>query len=255
MTKLRRAMIGSLVCILLIAFNLTAEAAGAKTASAPEPSFRDPPRAYERHARKFNIYVERSLLAGDAKLADEALGKLERSVAEVFAALPERAASELKNLRFYLLWGTDAPEGGRDSGMSYIRRGEPLNYPKLDPEWNHVVVVYSAVNLMYLDSTWTKKALMHELAHAWHITHWPEKHPPILNAYQAAKAEGRYRQIKDRKGKVIPEAYALTNQLEYFAELSAMYFVGGNYFPFDRAGVTNYDPTGARMVRDLWNVK
>ena len=30
------------------------------------------------------------------------------------------------------------------------------------------------------------------------------------------------------------KAYAATNHLEYFAELSCMYFVGCNYEPFDR---------------------
>jgi hypothetical protein len=150
------------------------------------------------------------------------------------------------------MWGVAAPNGGRNSGMAYIRQGEPNNYPDLDPRWNHVIVIYSAENLMYLDSVWTKKALMHELAHAWHIINWPEKYEPIDSAYRIARSAGLYRNVKDRKGKVMPEAYALRNQLEYFAELSAMHFVGGNYFPFDRAGLAQYDRVGERMLRNLW---
>ena len=234
-----------LLCILMAAIIHPADA---------QVSFRDPPRTYERRAGKFNIYVERSLVTGDRKLADAALGKLELSLAEVFATLPERPRAELDTMRFYLLWGEDAPEGGRKNGMSYIRQGEPRNYAHLDPNWNHVIVVYSATNLMYLSSSWAKKALMHELAHAWHVTHWPEKHPPIFQAYQAARSAGLYRNVKELKGKVIPEAYALKNQLEYFAELSAMHFVGGNYFPFDQGGLASYDPVGARMVRSLWGI-
>jgi hypothetical protein len=30
--------------------------------------------------------------------------------------------------------------------------------------------------------------------------------------------------------------------------------VGGNYFPFDRAGIAKYDPTGERMLRTLWGL-
>ncbi len=63
---------------------------------------------------------------------------------------------------------------------------------------------------------------------------------------------GLYRHIRDRNGKVIPAAYALQNQLEYFAEVSAIHFVGGNYFPFDRAGLADYDATGEQLVRQLW---
>ena len=31
-----------------------------------------------------------------------------------------------------------------------------------------------------------------------------------------------------------------------------MYFVGSNYYPFDRDGLAQYDPVGERMVRTLW---
>lgn len=71
---------------------------------------------------------------------------------------------------------------------------------------------------------WAKKALMHELAHAWHITNWPESHPPIVNAYQNAKRVEFYTNVKDIKGENIPKAYAIKNQLDYFAELLAIYF-------------------------------
>lgn len=221
-------------------------------AKAPRADFRVPQRQYERAPGDLQIYVERSLARGDASLSQEAQRKLQTSLHEIFAVLPERPARRLKQLRFFLMWGTDAPEGGRASGMSFIRNGEPTRYPYLDPTWNEVIVVYSAKNLMYLDSLWTKKALMHELAHAWHILNWPEKHPPIHGAYAAAMTQGLYRNVRDNKGKVIPNAYAARNRLEYFAELSAMYFVGGNYFPFDRAGLAAYDPNGESMVRTLW---
>jgi hypothetical protein len=244
-----------LLCILMATIVGPAESASSKQPSSAEVSFRDPPRTYQRRAGQFSIYVERSLLAGDSELADEARRKLELNLAEVFATLPERARTDLGAIRFYLLWGKDSPEGGRESGMSYIRQGEPRNRAHLDPNWNHVIVVYSAVNLMYLNSAWTKKTLMHELAHAWHIMHWPEKHPAILQPYQQAKTGGLYRNVKDLKGKSIPEAYALKNQLEYFAELSAMYFVGCNYFPFDRSSLVDYDPMGVRMVRSLWGLQ
>jgi hypothetical protein len=153
------------------------------------------------------------------------------------------------------MWGEDAPEGGRNSGMVYIPANAPKTRPDLDPRWNHVIVIYSARNLVYLDSVWTKKALTHEVAHAWHLINWPERYEPIYTAYVNAKTRGLYRNVTDYKGKVIREAYAVrSNQLEYFAELSAMYFVGGNYYPFDRAGIAKYDAAGERMVRTLWGL-
>jgi hypothetical protein len=236
-----------------------AQAASSATSpeSRPEPrvSFRVPPRQYQKVSSALSIYVERSLAEGDKALSANALRKLERSLHEIFALLPKEPGAKLKGIRFYLMWGERAPEGGHGSGMAYFRVGEPQNYPLLDPTWNHVIVVYSAENLMYLDSLWTKKALMHELAHAWHIYNWPERYAPINTAFLAARAGGLYLNVRDNKGKFIPKAYAITNQLEYFAEVSAMYFVGGNYFPFDRAGLARYDGAGERMVRRLWGLQ
>jgi hypothetical protein len=239
---------------LLVVFGRTLESAPSST---PPPetraNFRAPPRQYEHTSGEWDIYVETSLAAGDPALARAAREKLERSLREIFAVLPERPARVLRPIPFYLLWGEAAPGGGRDSGMSYIRAGEPQRYPYLDPKWNNVIVVYSAANLMYLDALWTKKSLTHEIAHAWHIRNWPDKYEPIYRAYQNANARGLYRNVTDYKGKVIADAYAIRrNQLEYFAELSAIYFVGSNYYPFDRAGLAKYDPVGERMVRTLW---
>ncbi len=215
-------------------------------------NFRIPQRTYQKANSAWNIHTEKSLIDGDPELAQKSLKKLEKSLEEIFSVLPENPASRLRGISFYLMWGKQSPHGGRKSGMSYIREGEPLNYAHLDPRWNHAIVIYSAKNLMYLTELWAKKALMHELAHAWHITNWPESHPPIVNAYQNAKRMGLYTNVKDIKGKVIPKAYAIKNQLEYFAELSAIYFVGGNYFPFSKHDIAGYDKHGINMLSQSW---
>ncbi|MEX2964048.1 hypothetical protein [Microbulbifer sp. TYP-18] len=200
----------------------------------------------------WNIFIEQELSDNDPAMAGNAKAKLEKNLNKIFSVLPEQAASKLRALNIYLLWGEQSTNGGRSSGMSYFREGEPQRYDYLDPLWNNVIVIYSAKNLMYLDKLWAQKALMHELAHAWHINNWPEKYKPIYSAYQQAKQQGLYRNIKNNRAGVVPDAYALKNALEYFAELSAMHFVGGNYFPFNAKGLREYDPTGANVIASLW---
>ncbi|MGP0068554.1 MAG: hypothetical protein ACLQGP_33765 [Isosphaeraceae bacterium] len=55
--------------------------------------------------------------------------------------------------------------------------------------------------------------------------------------------------------KHLERAYAITNQLEYFAELSCMYFVQCNSKPSDRAQLKDYDPVGYAMIRKMWCVE
>lgn len=215
--------------------------------------FRVPARAYFEENGKWKIYTEESLKDGNKALYASSLAKLKEVLNHTFSVMPANARSELSNLKVFLLWGQASPHGGRKSGMSYIRKGEPANYKHLDKRWEHALIVYSAENLMYLDELWTRKAIFHELAHAWHIVNWPEKHPPIFEAWKNAQTNNKFLNVKDIKGKTIRSAYARSNQLEYFAELSAMYFVGGNYFPFDKRGLKQYDPVGYGMVERLWN--
>lgn len=222
---------------------------------ATEANYRAPRREYVAVPGEWRIYAERSLVEGDSKLAVAAGEKLAKSLREIYAAIPKEPARQLGNVTFYLMWGDKAPEGGERSGMRYVPQGATKNWPRMDPRWNHAIVIYSAENLMYLDAVWSKKALTHELAHAWHLTNWPAKHDPIVDAYNAAKASNLYLRVKDIKGGLVAKAYATHNQLEYFAELSAIYFVGGNYYPFDRARLVRYDPVGTQMLRSLWGAE
>lgn len=162
---------------------------------------------------------------------------------------------KLKELKIFLLWGQKSPKGGKKSGMRYVRKGETNTRLHYDARWEHSIVIYSAENLMYLTDMWAKKAITHEFAHAWHIMHWPDKYTKIITPWKNAKTRNLYKNVKDYKGRLKPKAYAIKNNLEYFAELSAMYFVGGDYFPYEREKLTKYDPDGVKMVKKLWQLR
>jgi hypothetical protein len=215
--------------------------------------YRFPVRTYIPEKEKWNIYVEESMKEGDQDLYTSSLAKLNKTLDYVFSVMPKNSREELSKLRVFLLWGEASPLGGRKSGMSYIRKGEPDNYSYLDKRWEHALIVYSAENLMYLNELWSRKAIFHELSHAWHIVNWPERYSQIYEAWKNARNGQKFVGVRDINGKMINSAYARKNQLEYFAELSAMYFVGGNYYPYDKEGLKRYDPKGYRMVEMLWN--
>ena len=246
---LRFLLLASLSCAVAKAEPVDAGKTGAKA----KVDFYTVARAYAPIPGLTQAYVEASLLRGDKELAERSTRKLADVMAVAIASLPAHAQSELRSLRFYLLWGASAPQGGLRSGMRYVRRGEPTLQNGHDPRWEHAIVIYSAENLMYLDELWSKKALVHELAHAWHVSHWPDHHEPIRQAWMNAVRSGLYKDVADRKSRTVASAYAIKNPLEYFAELSAARFVGINYHPFDKEGLERYDPMGYRMVETLWS--
>lgn len=214
-----------------------------------------PVRGYSSVDGEWNIFYEKDMEAADPELARQSVSKLVSALSSVEKQLPDSSLKKLKTLKIFLMWGEDSPYGGNRSGMRFVRQGETRRWPHYDKRWEHSIVIYSAENLVYLTDMWAKKALVHEFAHAWHIMHWPEKYSPIVKSWENAKSKNLYKNVKDYKEGIKPEAYAIKNNLEYFAELSAMYFVGGDYFPFNKKGLEYYDPSGMAMVESLWSVK
>ncbi|MBX3625369.1 MAG: hypothetical protein KF892_10185 [Rhizobacter sp.] len=239
--------------LFLLISLLVALPAPAATEGKDSVSFADTRRAYTRLPGEFDIRYETEMAVADPKLTEGATRKLTATLREIIDTLPPHTRSEFRSTTYFLMWGAKSPQGGLKSGMRYVTRGS--KNPLHDPRWQGAVVIYSAHNFLHLDEVWSKKALTHEMAHAWHLLNRKPKDPAILGPFDNAIARGLYRDVQDHKGQIVADAYARTNQLEYFAELSAAYFVGINYMPFDRKGLRSYDPIGYQMVETLWGLR
>ncbi len=222
----------------------------------PAVAFNHPPREYvTNHVRQWTVFVEKQMVDEDPDLAQQALERLGAMLDKAMRALPPASHSRLQALPLFLMYGEKAKRGGRDNGLEYFQRIAPEHYPNLDPRMGGSVVIYSAANYVWLSDSWALKALVHEFAHAHHLEQWPEVQPDIYDAWDHARVSGLYRDVKDDAGKELAQGYALQNHLEYFAELSCVYFVGCNYYPFNREELKTYDPVGYAMIEEMWGVK
>ena len=70
-------------------------------------------------------------------------------------------------------------------------------------------------------------------------------------AYNNALKSGKYDKV-ERTGSGIERAYALTNEIEYFAELSEAYFGKNDYYPFTRKDLEEFDPLGFALMQEAW---
>ncbi len=126
--------------------------AGNRTATRPPPpqepaDYTHPPRAYDQRAiRGWTVWVEKELIARDPVLADQALSRFERKLAEALDVLPRVTRTNFQPLSFFLLNGKKATSGGRDNGLEYFTRAAPEHYAYLDPRMGRSIVVYSAEN-------------------------------------------------------------------------------------------------------------
>jgi len=108
-------------------------------------------------------------------------------------------------------------------------------------------------------TNWTKLmpwAVLHEYAHIYHYFYLnPLQKKQIKTSYNKAKTEGLYRKVSYTNTKNKYDAYALTNEMEYFAEISEAYWGKNDYFPQKRNALSQYDPTGYQTVKTSWNLK
>lgn len=89
----------------------------------------------------------------------------------------------------------------------------------------------------------------------------------IIDCYNSAMAEQLYDCVpvhNHKGGKDERKAYACTDAMEYFAELSVA-FLGGidedkdlefnKWYPFNRNQIKEHDPRAYSMLKKLWGVK
>ena len=218
-------------------------------------NYRSPERAFEKVTIDDRVFiVEKQLLVEDSATARKALARLKFNIDLALSILPPHSHEQVAKQQFWLLYGKKAKGGGRDSGLAYFRPGSPKFDANRHEEWNSVVVVYHANNYVSLTDLWALKSVLHELAHAYQLEQWPEKEPNIMAAYENAMADGLYQDVRNNKGGRFKPAYAASNQLEYFAEVSCMFFAKCNYEPFNRAELRQIDPSGYNMLRKVWKI-
>lgn len=240
--------------------NLMAQAPSAR-ATAPAirqapVDFNHPPREYAIHRiQGWQVYVELQLERESPKVARAALMRLDQKLHLALTSLPPAAVRGLRKLRLFMLYGTRAKAGGRVNGLEYYQAGAAAYQNWLDPRMEHSVVIYNAENYIKLSDLWAIKSLIHEFGHAQHLEHLPAQRADIYDAWDHAIKSGMYKTIRDEDKAAFSPNYAAQNHLEYFAELSAMYFVGANYYPHNRQELQQYDPMGYALIESLWGVK
>jgi hypothetical protein len=218
-------------------------------------NYRVPARKYQKitvSGREF--IVEKQLLVESPAVADRVLLRLKKNINLALSILPLHSHKHVAKQRFYVMYGPMAKGGGRGNGLAYFRPGSPKFDANRDEDWNSVVVVWHAENYMKLTDLWALKCVLHELAHAYQLEQYPEKQPDILNAWKNAMEQKLYHNVKEDTGKILQAAYATQNQLEYFAEVSCMFFAKCNYAPTNRSELKAYDPTGYEMIRKIWKI-
>ena len=93
--------------------------------------------------------------------------------------------------------------------------------------------------------------VLHELAHAYHDRVLGFDEPRIRAAYEKFRDSGKYKSVLTSPGPM-REHYALTNEKEFFAEMTESYFGTNDFYPFVAGELKQAEPELFALMREIW---
>jgi hypothetical protein len=103
---------------------------------------------------------------------------------------------------------------------------------------------------------WTRSQpsmVLHELTHAWHHQVLGYDHGGIKEAYERVKASKALEQALYVTGGK-KRAYALNNEMEFFAEMSEAWWGTNDYYPFVKVEVMQSFPEMPELLESAWRM-
>lgn len=180
----------------------------------------------------------------DDEARDGLVALVGKQLADAGAALPATALAKIKQTEIWL-----EPESEQnESGAVYNGDMGWLEEKGQNPDKAFGIEITATV----LDDTAQQPSfVMHELAHAYHQQALSLDSGQITLAFETAKLSGKYDSVDHVSGDLI-RAYALVNELEFFAELTEAYYGTNDFFPFNRQELEAFDPASAEVIREAW---
>ena len=203
-----------------------------------------------REVEGWTVRVDERLLAGaDKELGDRALRLLANRLDDIKLVLPPAKVARLQKVPIWL----DRTHGGLRSAQYHPDAGwlQGHGYDVALVKCVHIPDASEFVSVRHQRvQPWS---VLHELAHAYHDQELGFEHPGIKAAWEKFRASGKYQSVLHINGKMTKH-YALTDQKEFFAEMTEAYFGVNDFFPFNRAELEREEPELFALLGELWGV-
>jgi len=235
----------SLAATLLIAlaFAHTALADGASPGIPPLPVSHT-----NRRIEGWTVRVDDRLLAGDgAELGGRAIKLLTARLVCIGVVVPEAKLAKLREVVIQL----DLTHG-KLHPMQYHPSADWLKANGYSEDLAKCVHIPDAAEFLSpFENHRQPWAVLHELAHAYHDRVLGFDDARVVAAWKKFKGSGRYRSVVTTPGPM-REHYALTNEREFFAEMTEAYFGANDFYPFVAGELKQAEPEVFDLMREVW---
>lgn len=192
------------------------------------------------------VRVSEDLREREPAATAKALELLAAQCRKVIKVLPPATLARVRTVPIWM----SLPAPGRRPTGEYHDDPIWLRRNGLDPakakgiEFSNIPIFEAEIKRMPM-------LLLHELSHAYHDQVLGYDHAEVLQAFKRAQRSGSYDKVARRNYE--PEkAYAMSNQMEYFAETTEAYFGENDFYPFNHADLKKHDPKMFALLGRLW---
>ena len=202
-----------------------------------------------REIEGWKVRVDDRLLGDlpDAPTGMRALRFLEAKLVEIKAVVPAERLKDLQDVTIVLdlnCGNLRAMQYHPDAGWLKAH-GFPIDLAKC-VHLPHAADLPTRRNIN--EQPWV---ILHELAHAFHDQKLDFDEPRIKTAYERFKQSGHGNAALLYNGKRVKH-YGLTDQKEFFAEMTESFFGVNDFFPFNRAELQEAEPELYQLLAEIW---
>ncbi|CAN5823324.1 metallopeptidase [soil metagenome] len=207
------------------------------------------PTAYTtRQIEGWNVRVDDRLLqGGNAATGDRALRLLAAKLVAITVVVPETALAKLRSITLQI----DLDYGGLRPMQYHPDVGwlKKNGYSEALVKCVHIPEVKGF--LSPFENRRMPWVILHELTHAYHDQVLGFEEPRIKAAWERFCASGKYKSVLTSPG-TMREHYGLTNQKEFFAEMTESYFGSNDFYPFVAGELKQAEPEIFALLNDIW---
>ena len=201
-----------------------------------------------RNIEGWNVLVDDRLLHGDGTPKGErALKLLTARLVAITIVVPEPALAKLRAVTIEL----DLDCGGLKSMQYHPDAGwlKSHGYSETLAQCVHIPTVDDF--LSPFENHRMPWAVLHELSHAYHDQVLGFEDPRVLAAWKKFRDSGKYKSVLTSPGSM-REHYGLTDQKEFFAEMTECYFGSNDFYPFVTGELKQAEPELFTLLQEIW---
>jgi hypothetical protein len=202
----------------------------------------------QRDIEGWTVHIDDRLLAGpDKALGDRALRILANRLYDITLVLPADKVARLQKVPIWI----DVSHGKLRPAQYHPSAGwlKSHGYSEALTKCVHIPVAADFASAGHQRvQPWS---VLHELAHAYHDQVLGFDHAEIRAAWERFRDSGKYKSTLHINGKLVPH-YALTNPMEFFAEMTEAFFGHNDFFPFNRAELKREEPAIHELLTTIW---